>query len=141
LSPALFDLRICIAAFINMGAIVLIPIAVIFADTFGAPSLYSTYDESKAAWANFGACFFGLVLCSLFGLPLVLLHKGAISGVRPSLKQHFLHIVETQRCVLFCLHATNMCMFSSAGAIRFVDCEHSDQFRHRGMVLDRTPQN
>ena len=30
------------------------------------------------AWQNFGSCFFGVILASLFGLPLVLLHNNQL---------------------------------------------------------------
>ena len=32
------------------------------------------------AWQNFGYCFFGVVLASMLGLPLILLHAGAIQN-------------------------------------------------------------
>ena len=37
------------------------------------------YEESKAAWANFGGCLMGTILASLLGLPLVLLHTGNLT--------------------------------------------------------------
>lgn len=35
--------------------------------------------EGRAAWANFGTCFFGVILTSLFGLPLILYHVGKLT--------------------------------------------------------------
>jgi hypothetical protein len=65
--------------FINLGAIVLVPIAVIVADVMGAGGAsIGVYEESKQAWANFGGCLFGAILASLCGLPLVLLHNGTL---------------------------------------------------------------
>jgi hypothetical protein len=65
---------------INLGAVVLVPISVILSDTFGGSAFAASYDEGRAAWANFGSCFFGTLLVSLFGLPLVLYHVGSVSA-------------------------------------------------------------
>ena len=54
-----------------------------FATRAGPPACPATpaasgYDVTKVAWANFGSCFLGTILASLIGLPLVLLHVGAL---------------------------------------------------------------
>lgn len=54
---------------INLGAIVLVPMAVIISDVMGggAGGGGGMYDEARQAWVNFGGCFFGVILASLFG--------------------------------------------------------------------------
>jgi hypothetical protein len=37
-------------------------------------------NEPKKAWQNFGFCFLGVVLASMLGLPLVLLHAKVIQN-------------------------------------------------------------
>ncbi len=64
--------------FLNIAFVVLVPIAVIIGDVLG-PSSLSSYTETSMAWANFGTCTFGTIIISMFGLPLVLLHTGAVS--------------------------------------------------------------
>lgn len=42
--------------------------AVIISDVMGGGSMNAgIYDESRQAWINFGGCFFGIILASLFG--------------------------------------------------------------------------
>ncbi len=57
------------SAMVNLIAVLLVPIAVILSDTLGggAGDFNSSYSEGKAVWANFGACFFGVILTSMFG--------------------------------------------------------------------------
>lgn len=50
---------------INLGAIVLVPMAVIISDVMGGTGSY--YDEVKQAWLNFSSCLFGVILASLIG--------------------------------------------------------------------------
>lgn len=54
---------------INLGAIVLVPMAVLISDVMGggAGMNAGVYDESRQAWINFGGAFFGIILASLFG--------------------------------------------------------------------------
>jgi len=63
---------------LNLIYVVLTPMAVVLSEALGMRSSYDGYNELKAAWANFGGCFFGVILISLFGLPLVLLHNGSV---------------------------------------------------------------
>lgn len=64
---------------INVIACVFIPIGIVLADSVSSgSSAFTSYDETKAAWNNFGSCFFGTVLASFVGLPCVLLHAGAV---------------------------------------------------------------
>ena len=70
-----------IVAMVNLIAVLLVPVAVILTDTIGGGSAFSDYDEGRAAWVNFGTCFFGVILASLFGLPLILYHVGNITHV------------------------------------------------------------
>ncbi len=65
--------------FINIAFVVLVPIAVIIADMTSSGASAS-YSETAAAWANFGNCMFGVIMVSMFGLPLVLLHTGEVSN-------------------------------------------------------------
>jgi hypothetical protein len=57
------------AAMVNLIAVLLVPVAVILSDTLGggASDFNSSYTESKAVWANFGTCFFGVIITSMFG--------------------------------------------------------------------------
>jgi hypothetical protein len=85
---------------INLLFVVFTPVAVIMSETLGRSVMSLGYDEVKAAWANFGryvwddltliircswvnvricSCFFGLILASIFGLPLVLLHNSTLT--------------------------------------------------------------
>lgn len=63
---------------LNLCAVVLVPAAVIMSETLGGSSSFSSYDEGKMVWKNFGTCFFGTILVSLLGLPLILLHTSAL---------------------------------------------------------------
>lgn len=63
---------------INLCFVVAVPIAVILSDAVGPSTFAGEYSERRAAFANFGSCLFGLILLSLFGLPLVLLHTAAL---------------------------------------------------------------
>jgi hypothetical protein len=67
--------------FLNIAFVVLVPVAVIIGDSLagGGGGGYGVYSESGSAWANMGHCFFGTVLISMFGLPLVLLHIGTVT--------------------------------------------------------------
>ena len=65
---------------VNLIAVLLVPVAVILSDTLGGGSPFVEYNEGRAAWANFGTCFFGVILASLFGLPLILYHVGSLSA-------------------------------------------------------------
>jgi len=64
---------------INLAFVIISPMLVVISEALGTAPSWSGYDESKAAWANIGGCIFGAVLSSLFGLPILLLHNGAIS--------------------------------------------------------------
>ncbi len=66
-------------AMLNLVAITVVPIAAILSDV-NRSSGYGGYDEMKAAMHNMSSALFGVILISLFGLPLVLFHKSAISG-------------------------------------------------------------
>lgn len=66
--------------FLNLGAIIFLPIVAIMFDTCGSAGEDSYgYDEKKAAWTHFGGCFGGLIFGSMVGLPAVLAHSGVIS--------------------------------------------------------------
>ena len=67
-------------AMLNLLFVLALPFAAVITDTFGASQSWAGYDEKSAAWLGFGNCFLGLILVSLFALPLVLLHTGAIGG-------------------------------------------------------------
>jgi hypothetical protein len=58
---------------VNLIAVLLVPVAVILTDTLGggAADFNSSYTEGKAVWANFGTCFFGVILTSMFGTSLL----------------------------------------------------------------------
>ncbi len=45
------------------------------------------FDEGKAIWGNFGVCFLGLVLASMVGFPLILLHGGTLCVVGSARKR------------------------------------------------------
>ena len=60
------------------GAVVFLPVVAILQDSMGRSS--GGYDDRKMVWKNFGACFGGVVLASMLGLPLILLHAGVIRG-------------------------------------------------------------
>ncbi len=47
-------------------------------DSYAAPSP-PRFEEGKAIWANFGVCFLGVVLASMIGFPLILLHSGVLT--------------------------------------------------------------
>jgi hypothetical protein len=67
--------------FINLVFVVILPIAVVIGDMFQAPKfLQYGAGEREAVGANFGACFFGAVLVSMFALPLVLLHTRQVTN-------------------------------------------------------------
>jgi hypothetical protein len=66
--------------FLNIIFVVFVPIAVIVGDSLAGGSGGGIYSESSSAWANMGHCFLGTVLISMFGLPLVLLHIGSVTG-------------------------------------------------------------
>jgi hypothetical protein len=66
--------------FVNVAFVVMLPIAVIIGDMHKAPKfLRERPTERSAIWANFGACFMGTVIVSMFALPLVLLHVQQLS--------------------------------------------------------------
>lgn len=65
---------------LNLIYVVLTPMAVIVAEGFGSSSSMDGYNEVKAAWTNFAGCFFGIILTSLFGLPLLLFGNSIVSG-------------------------------------------------------------
>ena len=65
---------------INIAFVIVTPMLVIIGEALGSSPSYAGYDEGKAAWANMGGCVFGVVLSSLFGLPLLLLHLNSIQG-------------------------------------------------------------
>ena len=67
--------------FLNIAFVVVVPMAVVIGDAMGGGSsggFGSSYNETAAAWTNMGHCLFGTILISMFGLPLVLLHTGAV---------------------------------------------------------------
>lgn len=66
--------------FVNLAFVVMLPIAVLIGD-MQKPTKYleSTRDIKSANCANFGACILGVILISMFALPLVLLHIKALS--------------------------------------------------------------
>ena len=72
---------LCTPAMVNLIAVLLVPVAVILTDTIGGGSPFAEYNEGRAAWVNFGTCFFGVILTSLFGLPLILYHVQKLSGL------------------------------------------------------------
>jgi len=66
--------------FINVAFVVMLPLAVIIGDMYKAPKfLRERPTERSAIWANFGACTMGLIVVSMFALPLVLLHVQQLS--------------------------------------------------------------
>ena len=67
--------------FINVAFVVLLPVAVIIGDMYKAPKFLRAgmVDERVMLWGNFAAVFLGLVLVSMFALPLVLLHIQALT--------------------------------------------------------------
>ena len=66
--------------FINVAFVVLLPIAVIIGDMYKTPKFLREQPNERAAiWANFGACTMGLIVISMFALPLVLLHVQLLS--------------------------------------------------------------
>ena len=75
------DRRLSISAMVNLIAVLLVPVAVILTDTIGGGSPFAEYNEGRAAWVNFGTCFFGVILTSLFGLPLILYHITKLTGL------------------------------------------------------------
>jgi O-antigen/teichoic acid export membrane protein len=62
---------------LNLAAVVLVPIAVILSEVIAGGSS-TDYDEVKQAWSNLGTCFFAVILISMVGLPLVLLHTNQL---------------------------------------------------------------
>jgi hypothetical protein len=67
--------------FINVAFVVLLPVAVIIGDMYKTPKfLRDQPNERAAVWANFGACTMGLIVVSMFALPLVLLHVQQLSA-------------------------------------------------------------
>jgi hypothetical protein len=72
---------------INIGAIIFLPIVAIMFDTCGSGGSTYGYDEKKAAWIHFGSCFGGLIFGSMAALPLVLLHVGTISLITRALRR------------------------------------------------------
>lgn len=65
--------------FLNIGAIIFLPVVAIMFDTCGSGGESYGYDEKRAAWIHFGGCFGGLIFGSMIGLPAVLAHSGVIS--------------------------------------------------------------
>ena len=66
--------------FVNVAFVVLLPVAVIIGDMYKTPKfLRERPDERAAIWGNFGAMFMGMIVVSMFALPLVLLHVEQLS--------------------------------------------------------------
>ena len=81
--------------FLNICFVVLVPIAVIVGDSLAGGSGGGIYSESSSAWANMGHCFFGTVLISMFGLPLVLLYDPALNAYVQPLVDRYLGRLES----------------------------------------------
>lgn len=65
---------------INVIAVVFIPIAIVLADSVAGSSSIAAYDETSAAYSNFGACASGTLLASFIALPLTLFHAGVVDS-------------------------------------------------------------
>lgn len=64
---------------INLIAVLFLPIFSVLGGQLGGGASSAFFNEARHIWANFGACFLGLVLASMLGLPLILLHAGTLS--------------------------------------------------------------
>jgi len=66
---------------VNVVAVLFIPVAIVLADSVaGSGASYAAYDETRAAYANFGACASGTLLASFLALPLTLFHAGLVDA-------------------------------------------------------------
>jgi hypothetical protein len=73
---------------VNLISVFVLPVYAVLARQLAPqPSVSSfvaatpPFDEGKAIWANFGVCFLGVVLASMIGFPLILLHSGVLTIV------------------------------------------------------------
>ena len=65
---------------INLIGVFFLPVFAVLSGQLSTATSDYSYSEGKAIWRNFGACFLGTVLCSMVGLPLILLHAGTLTN-------------------------------------------------------------